>query len=151
MKSFTRYVEKSLNINFLCFHRDIFVLEFFNIIRYSTDIYYFFWSAIMDCLVLPLQEKLEDWRKSLINLDKEHAKGYYNILISYVFREKYHISVTIHTFAVFRIQKSKGGIKETLNRYSTSAKEESTKGSSSPTHSRTTSKSRDMFRQCGAQ
>lgn len=29
----------------------------------------------MDCLVLPLQEKLEDWRKSLINLDKEHAKG----------------------------------------------------------------------------
>lgn len=32
-------------------------------------------SAIMDCLVLPLQEKLEDWKKSLINLDKEHAKG----------------------------------------------------------------------------
>jgi len=29
----------------------------------------------MDCLVLPLQEKLEDWKKSLINLDKEHAKG----------------------------------------------------------------------------
>ncbi|KAK9308678.1 hypothetical protein QLX08_001407 [Tetragonisca angustula] len=35
-----------------------------------------FTSAIMDCLVLPLQEKLEDWRKSLINLDKEHAKEY---------------------------------------------------------------------------
>ncbi|KAL0109698.1 hypothetical protein PUN28_014612 [Cardiocondyla obscurior] len=33
-----------------------------------------FTSAIMDCLVLPLQEKLEDWKKSLINLDKEHAK-----------------------------------------------------------------------------
>ncbi|KOC60158.1 Metastasis suppressor protein 1 [Habropoda laboriosa] len=30
----------------------------------------------MDCLVLPLQEKLEDWKKSLINLDKEHAKEY---------------------------------------------------------------------------
>ncbi|XP_043795670.1 protein MTSS 2 isoform X2 [Apis laboriosa] len=35
-----------------------------------------FTSAIMDCLVLPLQEKLEDWKKSLINLDKEHAKEY---------------------------------------------------------------------------
>ncbi|XP_033221619.1 protein MTSS 1 isoform X5 [Belonocnema kinseyi] len=35
-----------------------------------------FTSAIMDCLVLPLQEKLEDWKKSLINLDKEHTKEY---------------------------------------------------------------------------
>ncbi|XP_018342843.1 PREDICTED: MTSS1-like protein isoform X5 [Trachymyrmex septentrionalis] len=35
-----------------------------------------FTSAIMDCLVLPLQEKLEDWKKSLINLDKEHAKEF---------------------------------------------------------------------------
>ncbi|XP_015434453.1 PREDICTED: MTSS1-like protein isoform X3 [Dufourea novaeangliae] len=35
-----------------------------------------FTSAIMDCLVLPLQEKLEDWKRSLINLDKEHAKEY---------------------------------------------------------------------------
>ncbi|XP_043251757.1 protein MTSS 2 isoform X2 [Colletes gigas] len=35
-----------------------------------------FTSAIMHCLVLPLQEKLEDWKKSLINLDKEHAKEY---------------------------------------------------------------------------
>ncbi|KDR12237.1 hypothetical protein L798_13845, partial [Zootermopsis nevadensis] len=33
-------------------------------------------SAIMDCLVVPLQEKLEDWRKSVVNLDKEHAKEY---------------------------------------------------------------------------
>ncbi|XP_012257077.2 uncharacterized protein PB18E9.04c isoform X1 [Athalia rosae] len=35
-----------------------------------------FTSAIMDCLVMPLQEKLEDWKKSLVNLDKEHAKEY---------------------------------------------------------------------------
>ncbi|XP_021933252.1 mucin-3A [Zootermopsis nevadensis] len=35
-----------------------------------------FTSAIMDCLVVPLQEKLEDWRKSVVNLDKEHAKEY---------------------------------------------------------------------------
>lgn len=29
----------------------------------------------MDCLVMPLQERIEDWKRSLINLDKEHAKG----------------------------------------------------------------------------
>lgn len=29
----------------------------------------------MDCLVVPLQEKIEDWKKSAINIDKEHAKG----------------------------------------------------------------------------
>lgn len=33
-------------------------------------------STIMECLVLPLQEKLEDWRKTVMNLDKEHAKDY---------------------------------------------------------------------------
>ncbi|XP_073995629.1 missing-in-metastasis isoform X3 [Rhodnius prolixus] len=35
-----------------------------------------FTSAIMDCLVIPLQEKLEDWKKALVNLDKEHTKDY---------------------------------------------------------------------------
>ncbi|XP_046397580.1 protein MTSS 1 isoform X2 [Ischnura elegans] len=35
-----------------------------------------FTSAIMDCLVTPLQEKLEDWKKSVINLDKEHSREY---------------------------------------------------------------------------
>ncbi|XP_067003165.1 BAR/IMD domain-containing adapter protein 2-like 1 isoform X2 [Anabrus simplex] len=35
-----------------------------------------FTSAIMDCLVVPLQEKLEEWKKTVINLDKEHAKEY---------------------------------------------------------------------------
>ncbi|XP_044739595.1 protein MTSS 1 isoform X4 [Chrysoperla carnea] len=35
-----------------------------------------FTSAIMDCLVVPLQEKLEDWKKAVVNLDKEHAKDY---------------------------------------------------------------------------
>jgi hypothetical protein len=29
----------------------------------------------MDCLVIPLQDKIEDWKKVLINLDKEHARG----------------------------------------------------------------------------
>lgn len=29
----------------------------------------------MDCLVNPLQEKLEDWKKTLVNLDKDHSRG----------------------------------------------------------------------------
>ena len=33
-------------------------------------------SALLDCMVLPLQDKLEDWRKSVTILDKEHAKEY---------------------------------------------------------------------------
>jgi hypothetical protein len=30
---------------------------------------------LMECLVLPLQDKLEEWKKFVINLDKEHSKG----------------------------------------------------------------------------
>ncbi len=33
-------------------------------------------SALLDCLVLPLQEKLDDWRKTAVALDKDHAKEY---------------------------------------------------------------------------
>jgi hypothetical protein len=29
----------------------------------------------MNCLVVPLQAKLEDWRQAVVKLDKEHAKG----------------------------------------------------------------------------
>lgn len=32
-------------------------------------------SAMMDCLVNPLQDRLEDWKKATVNLDKEHSKG----------------------------------------------------------------------------
>ncbi|XP_052873695.1 mucin-19 [Anopheles cruzii] len=35
-----------------------------------------FTSAIMDCLIVPLQEKLEDWRKQVTVIDKDHAKEY---------------------------------------------------------------------------
>ncbi|XP_065213751.1 protein MTSS 2 isoform X2 [Planococcus citri] len=35
-----------------------------------------FTSAITECLVAPLQEKLEDWKKTVVNIDKEHAKDY---------------------------------------------------------------------------
>ena len=31
----------------------------------------------MDSLVLPLQDKLEEWKRSVLNLDKEYTKGNY--------------------------------------------------------------------------
>jgi hypothetical protein len=34
-----------------------------------------FSSALMECLVLPLHDKLEEWKKMVVNLDKEHSKG----------------------------------------------------------------------------
>ena len=36
-----------------------------------------FYRALMDCLVLPIQSKMEDWKKVTISLDKEHARGMY--------------------------------------------------------------------------
>ena len=35
-----------------------------------------FTSSIMDCLVLPLTERLEEWKKVNAQLDKEHSKEY---------------------------------------------------------------------------
>ncbi|XP_050076100.1 putative mediator of RNA polymerase II transcription subunit 26 [Anopheles maculipalpis] len=35
-----------------------------------------FTTAIMECLVVPLQEKLEDWKKQVTIIDKDHAKEY---------------------------------------------------------------------------
>lgn len=29
----------------------------------------------MELLIIPLQDKLEDWKRTVLNLDKEHAKG----------------------------------------------------------------------------
>lgn len=33
-------------------------------------------SALLDCMVLPMQDKMEEWKKSVTMLDKEHAKEY---------------------------------------------------------------------------
>ncbi|XP_050292981.1 uncharacterized protein LOC126733634 isoform X2 [Anthonomus grandis grandis] len=35
-----------------------------------------FTGVIMECLIIPLQEKFEEWRKTVLNLDKEHARDY---------------------------------------------------------------------------
>lgn len=37
---------------------------------YSTTL-----SALMDKLVTPLQDKIEEWKKTAALLDKDHAKG----------------------------------------------------------------------------
>ncbi|CAM1311461.1 MTSS1L (predicted) [Pycnogonum litorale] len=34
-----------------------------------------FTSSIMESLVIPLQERMEEWRKTTSHLDKEHTKG----------------------------------------------------------------------------
>ena len=36
----------------------------------------FSFRAVLDCMVLPLQDKLEDWKKSATSMDKDHAKEY---------------------------------------------------------------------------
>lgn len=33
-------------------------------------------SALMESLIAPLQERIEDWKKTANQLDKDHAKGY---------------------------------------------------------------------------
>lgn len=35
-----------------------------------------FASALMDSLVIPLQEQIDDWKKTVVQLDKDHAREY---------------------------------------------------------------------------
>ena len=32
-------------------------------------------SAISDLLVAPLQERMDDWKKTVVSLDREHSRG----------------------------------------------------------------------------
>jgi len=34
-----------------------------------------FCSGLMECLVIPLQEQIDEWKKTAVCLDKEHAHG----------------------------------------------------------------------------
>lgn len=34
-----------------------------------------FTSSLSESLVQPLNEKLEEWKKTIVNLDKDHSKG----------------------------------------------------------------------------
>ena len=42
----------------------------------SLRICNYYFRAVLDCMVLPLQDKLEDWKKSATTMDKDHAKEY---------------------------------------------------------------------------
>src|SRR5699024_9443735 len=33
-----------------------------------------FSSAILDCLIIPMQDRIEEWKKTTLQLDKEHNK-----------------------------------------------------------------------------
>ena len=39
-------------------------------------------SSIVEALVNPLQDKIEDWKKTVVQLDKDHAKGNFRSLPS---------------------------------------------------------------------
>lgn len=48
----------------------------FSFLKIQYLLFYFcLLSALMECLVLPLHDKLEEWKKMVVNLDKEHSKG----------------------------------------------------------------------------
>jgi len=32
-------------------------------------------SLLCEALIFPLQEKLDDWKKTVVQLDKDHSKG----------------------------------------------------------------------------
>jgi len=35
----------------------------------------FFHSALTDAMIIPLQERMEEWKRSVVTLDRDHAKG----------------------------------------------------------------------------
>ena len=82
----------------------------------------------MDCLVLPIQNKLEEWKKITQTLDKEHAKGsiliifmllfVYNFLFASVSTEykKYRTHIKKKSEQVLRLRKkSKKDINEVFD------------------------------------
>ena len=54
------------------------------VIALKGKVYMFFvvYSGIIDLMVIPMQERLEEWKKSSIQLDKDHAKGKTQLSIS---------------------------------------------------------------------
>ena len=62
-----------------------------------TVIFYYIYSTIVDNLVTPLQERSEDWKKSVAQLDKEHAKG----------KKKCNIHLVVKTCRDKNIQRQK--------------------------------------------
>lgn len=77
---------------------------------YSTTL-----SALMDKLVTPLQDKIEEWKKTAALLDKDHAKGTADTPIYYLISVilNYAISLTIcFYFCVTEYKRSRQEIKK---------------------------------------
>ena len=45
-------------------------------VQHDLDIFIIsFYSSLLEELVVPLQEKLEDWKRSAVQIDKDHSRG----------------------------------------------------------------------------
>jgi len=40
-------------------------------------------SAISELLVAPLQERMEDWKKAVVSLDREHSRGWFYLSLCF--------------------------------------------------------------------
>lgn len=49
----------------------IFDLDFGNLLCIIDNIF----RLLCESLIFPLQERLDDWKKSVVQMDKDHAKG----------------------------------------------------------------------------
>lgn len=70
----------------------------------------------MEFLIIPLQEKLEDWKKTVLNLDKEHAKGKPQT------RNPQHADR--NPLSLLRLQKGKVRIEKAVHRHAAPAEED---------------------------
>ena len=41
-----------------------------------------FFRLMCESLIFPLQERLDDWKKSVVQMDKDHAKGRWKMILS---------------------------------------------------------------------
>lgn len=62
-----------------------------------------FYSALMESLITPLQDKIEDWKKTANQLDKDHAKGTHISQVSYTFGFNTTTTTTANIFCIYII------------------------------------------------
>ena len=44
--------------------------------NYTSNVIFFFFDSLFgDSLIVPLQEKIDEWKKSINHFDKENSKG----------------------------------------------------------------------------
>lgn len=55
------------------------LLFYLSKMSFNLCIFYHSYSALMESLITPLQDKIEDWKKTANQLDKDHAKGRFGL------------------------------------------------------------------------